>query len=315
MKNEETYVSIVVPCYNEADCLEEFYTRTLAVLRKSQKKYEFIFINDGSEDASLRILLSLKNRDSSVRIINVHRNSGHMNAIGIGLRHVKGSFIVTLDADLQDPPEYIEDLLKIIIEKDIFGKNKYDVVQTVRVDRISDTLFKKYTAKVFYSLMRKITSVQVVDNAADFRIMSRDVVELLSKLPEQKKIYRFLIPHLGFKTATINITRDERFAGTTKYPVRKMVNLAIDSAITFSNRPLLIASLAGFIFALIFLGLAVCSAVLYFFGITIPGWASIIFVVLASNSLFFAFLGLLGAYISRVYDELKSRPSSIFEEV
>ena len=142
MSKEESYVSIVVPCYNEADCLEEFYTRTMAVLRKTQKKYEFIFVNDGSEDESLGILFNLKNRDSSIRIININRNSGHMNAIAVGLRLAKGSLVITLDADLQDPPEYIEDLLQKIIEKDTFGKNKYDVVQTVRRDRSSDTLLK-----------------------------------------------------------------------------------------------------------------------------------------------------------------------------
>ena len=315
MSKEESYVSIVVPCYNEADCLEEFYTRTMAVLRKTQKKYEFIFVNDGSEDESLGILFNLKNRDSSIRIININRNSGHMNAIAVGLRLAKGSLVITLDADLQDPPEYIEDLLQKIIEKDTFGKNKYDVVQTVRRDRSSDTLFKSYTAKLFYILMRKITDVRVIDNSADFRIMSRRVVDLLNQLPEQKKIFRFLIPQLGFNVGTIDITRDIRFAGNTKYGIRKMTNLAIDSAITFSNKPLRMASLTGFVFALIFLALAVCTTILYLFGITIPGWASIIFVVLASNSLVFAFLGLLGEYVSRIYDELKKRPNSIFEEV
>jgi dolichol-phosphate mannosyltransferase len=163
--------------------------------------------------------------------------------------------------------------------------------------------------------MQKITKVPALSHAADFRIMNRSVVDILNQLPEQKKVFRFLIPELGFKIGTTEIRRDARFAGETKYGIKKMVSLAIDSAITYSYKPLRLASITGVIFGILLFGLAIGSAGLYLSGVTIPGWASIAFLILGTNAILFAFLGLLGEYTSRIYDQLKNRPASVFEEL
>ncbi len=280
--------------------------------------HEILVVNDGSTDRTLEILKTLQKR-VPLRIINLSKNSGHMSAIRAGMEASGGEYVLTIDADLQDPPEVIPELFHIMKTPRTNDSGQlsgtWDVIQTFRADRSSDSFWKRISASMYYSIIEKITGVSVIPHAADFRIMRRKVVDTLISLPEKNLVYRLLIPKLGFQIKPFPITRNERFAGKSKYTNAKMIGLAIDSVIGFTNRPLRILALTGIFASLLLLFGSICTLLFYLFGETIPGWPSLVLLILSFNAFLFAGIGLVGEYVGRIYQLVQARPAPFWEEV
>jgi glycosyltransferase involved in cell wall biosynthesis len=322
--NQARILSVVIPAYNEEQVIEETFSRIKSILFSADIDNEIIVVNDGSTDGTLDVLRRIQN-EGELRIIHIPSNSGHMNAIRAGLEASFGEYVVTIDADLQDPPEYIPDMFNLIANHSIKDESQhetrvnhekaYDVVQAYRVDRTEDTFWKRKSAGIYYSIIRKITGISLVPHAADFRIMKRHVVERLISLPEQKLVYRLLIPSLGFRIATFPIERRKRFSGTSKYTNRKMIGLAVDSIIGFTNRPLRFLAFSGVVMSFVlFLG-SISTLFLYLLGNTIPGWPSLVLLILSSNAFLFAGIGLVGEYVGRIYLLAQARPGVLWNEI
>lgn len=318
-------LSVVIPAFNEESVIEETISRVKMVLEKHKIKHEIIVVNDGSTDKTLDLLKECLLIDN-IRIINISANVGHMNAIRAGLEASFGEFVVTIDADLQDPPEAIPEMLKIIatnIQGDsLNSRGEYeessyscDVVQAFRSDRTTDTFWKKWTASLYYKIIKKITGISLIPHAADFRVMNRNVVSQLLELPEKRLVFRLLIPSLGFQVVPFPIQREKRYAGKTKYTNRKMIALAIDSIIGFTNRPLRILAFVGFFSSGILLIGSISTLLLYLFGDTLPGWPSLVLLILSFNAFLFAGLGLVGEYVGRIYELTQARPTVRWKEL
>ena len=314
MNSSEVILSVVLPAYNEEEIINQSLSKINSVLTSINCTYEIIVVDDGSRDKTLEFLVQLQTSISQLRVIKLDRNLGHMAAIAAGLEASIGQFVVTIDSDLQDPPEHIPEMLDLISKNDGTGV-KTEVVQAIRIDRTNDSRFKRSTAKLYYKLIKLITGVQAIPDAADYRIMSRRVVNTLVALPEKRKIYRLLIPHLGFKTKTIGIKREKRSAGESKYNLRVMFSLALNSMISFTFRPLRLIGVVGFLFALIMLLLAIIYFILFLTSSTVPGWTSLILLLLASNAFLFSSIGLLGEYVGRIYQQTQNRPANLWIEI
>jgi len=318
MQLDEELLSVVIPAFNEEDVIEETISRIRKILDKSNIKNEILVINDGSTDKTLEILLRIQ-QSNSLRIINLSNNSGHMNALRAGLQASLGGYVVTIDADLQDPPEAIPDMFKLILSQPLeyskLDRSPYDVIQAYRADRTSDTFWKRKSASIYYGLVRKITGIALTPHAADYRLMRRHVVEKLLELPERNLVFRLLIPSLGFRVANFPIDRNKRFAGKSKYTNLKMLGLAIDSVIGFTNRPLRFLAFTGILSSFVlFLG-SIFTLLIYIFGDTLPGWPSLVLLILSFNAFLFAGLGLVGEYVGRIYQLVQSRPGISWTEL
>jgi glycosyltransferase involved in cell wall biosynthesis len=296
--------SVVVPLYNEEEVIEESYIRIKEVAEKFDDSYEIIFINDGSRDKTMLLAMNICNKDKNVKLIDFTRNFGHQNAITAGMDLSEGDAVIVIDADLQDPPEV---MLKMI-EK---WKEGYDVVYGKRIQRKGETLFKRITAKVFYRLLTKLTEVEIPVDTGDFRLIDRRVCDALKLLNEQSRYIRGIISWLGFKQTGVEFIRENRFAGETKYPFKKMLKFAFDAITAFSYKPLKLASYGGFFVSLIsFLYLAYVLAqklILHNESLQV-GWTSIVAVSLLFNGFTLIILGIIGEYIGRIYEESKNRP-------
>jgi glycosyltransferase involved in cell wall biosynthesis len=319
MENDRMLLSVVVPAYNEEEVIGESINRINSTLMANDIEFEILICNDGSTDGTVEECLKLADQ-IPLRIIQLGMNSGHMCAIRAGLEASKGKFIVTIDADLQDPPEYIPEMLALMLntspENDAnFSSKVPDVVQAFRADRSLDSISKRTTAAFYYYFIKKLTGIALTPHAADFRIMSRRVVDILVASPERRPIYRLLIPKLGFSIVSFPIKRAERFAGETKYTYTKMISLGLDSIVSFTYKPLRIFSYLGFISSFVFLSLSVFTFAAANLGTTIPGWASIALLILSANAFLFAGIGLLGEYIGRIYELLQARPIVVWKEI
>jgi dolichol-phosphate mannosyltransferase len=235
-------------------------------------------------------------------VVSLRRNVGHQTALAAGLAAAHGAYVVTIDADLQDPPEVIGDMLAAARGGDV------DVVYGVRSDRSTDTRFKRKSARAYYWTMRRLVGPWVSDNAGDFRLMSRAVVDVLTALPEQRPVYRLVVPSLGFRSAEVRYVRAERVAGETKYPLGKMIKMTLDSVTSFSAAPLRIATWLGLLSFLVCLGLMISGLVAWSMGGTVPGWTSLYIAVLLLGGVQLICLGLLGEYIGRIYAATQNRP-------
>lgn len=316
--NKRPVLSVVIPAFNEELVIEETITRVRSVLKSAKIKNEILVVNDGSTDGTLGTLKRIQ-RSDPLRIINLATNSGHMFAIRAGLEASSGEYVVTIDADLQDPPEYIPEMYRIISLSQNselgFFDNSCDVVQAYRADRTADSIWKRKSASLYYKLISRITGITLIPHAADFRIMKRHVVESVISLPEKKLVFRLLLPSLGFRMKPFPIVRDARFAGKSKYTKRKMISLAIDSIIGFTNQPLRLLAYAGFYASLILLLGSLGTLLLFLFGNTLPGWPSIVLLILSFNAFLFAGLGLVGEYVGRIYKLLQARPGPYWNEI
>lgn len=303
-------LSVVVPMYYEEKVAETCYQRIRSVLNQIEgMDYELIFVNDGSQDATLPILKTIAANDPKVKVISFSRNFGHQIAITAGIDYAKGDAVVVIDADLQDPPE----LIKQMLEK---WKEGYKVVYARRITRKGESVFKRVTAKGFYRLMNRLTDVAIPLDTGDFRLMDRQVVDELKKIKERNRFVRGIISWIGFKQTAVDYVREPRFAGETKYPLRKMLKFALDGITSFSSKPLKLALNIGF-FSL-FIGLLL---ILYAIGsklvypeTTISGWTSLMIIIVFFGGIQLITIGIIGEYIARIYDESKERPLYIVEE-
>lgn len=295
-------LSVVTPMFNEREAVDHFVARLRPVLDGLGVTYEVVAVDDGSKDATVARLLQLRADWPALRVVSLRRNVGHQTALRAGLRSARGDYVVSIDADLQDPPEAIGEMLAAAREQEV------DVVYGVRSDRSTDTAFKRNTAGVYYWVMRRMVGPWVSDNAGDFRLMSRAVVDVLNALPEQRPVYRLVVPSLGFKSAEVSYVRAERVAGETKYPLSKMIKLTLDSITSFSAAPLKIATWLGVLSFGLCVLLIVAGLAAWGFGGTVPGWTSLYIAVLLLGGVQLICLGLLGEYIGRIYAATQNRP-------
>jgi len=308
MNNQIVY-SIVVPVFNEEEVLTEFYKRITSVMDKLVEPYEIIFVNDGSNDGSLELMKTLHSQDNRVKIINFSRNFGHQIAITAGLDYASGEAVITIDADLQDPPEVIPSL----IDK---WKEGFDVAYGIREKRAGESFLKLCTASVFYRFLRRITDTDIPTDAGDFRLMSRKVVDSLKNIRERNRFVRGLVSWVGFPQIGVNYRREKRFAGCTKYPLRKMLKFAIDGISSFSFLPLRIASYGGFVISGVGLIYAIYVIFVKLFTTKmVPGWASIMVAILFLGGVQLIAIGIIGEYIARIGQETKQRPLYIIREI
>ena len=304
MINKIVY-SVIVPLYNEELVIKESYRRLKEVMDSVKENYEIIFMNDGSRDATRDKVEKICSKDEKMKLINFSRNFGHQVAITAGMDLAEGSAIIVIDADLQDPPEVIPKM----IEK---WKEGYEVVYGKRIKREGDSFFKKYTAKLFYRLLKSMTSVEIPVDTGDFRLIDRKVCDALKSLPERNRYVRGLVSWVGFKQTFVEISRQERFAGETKYPLNKMIKLALDGITSFSYKPLVIAGYLGcltFSVGLISLVSVIIKNVANH--TPILNFSLIISINLFMFGLILAGIGIMGQYIGRIFDESKARPNYI----
>jgi dolichol-phosphate mannosyltransferase len=303
-----TTLSVIIPVFNEEKNISSVYSRCISVLRSIGEPFEVIFINDGSKDDTFQKVYQLSETDARVKYINLSRNFGHQIAVSAGLDACSGSYAVIIDADLQDPPELITDLYAK-------AQEGFDVVYAKRQLRKGETFFKSITAKFFYRLLKKITTINIPLDTGDFRIISRKVINVLKQMPEQQKFLRGQIAWVGFRQTAVEYQREERTAGTSGYTVKKMMRLAMDGITSFSNLPLRIATIAGFLVS----GITFCVALyaLYSRFISkdyVPGWTSIIISVLFIGGVQLITIGIIGEYISRISSNVRNRPLYVVSE-
>jgi dolichol-phosphate mannosyltransferase len=293
---------VVVPCYDECEVLPLLEERLRAVLDGLGETYEVVMVDDGSRDGTGEALCRLAETWPQVRPVLLARNVGHQLALTAGLDQADGDYVVTMDADLQDPPELIPAMLERAVAGDV------DVVYARRSDRSTDSRFKRWSASAYYDLVRRGAGVDLPDNVGDFRLLSRQVVLALRMLPERHRVYRLLIPWLGFPSAVVEHPRAARAAGSTKYTLRRMVSLAWSGLSSFTTSPLHLATTVGASAALVALAGAVGVIVAFLLGRTVPGWASVSLAVLFLAAVQLLCLGVLGAYVGRIYEEVQHRP-------
>jgi len=305
-----TQLSIVVPCFNEEGCLGALYNRLTGAARASVgDDYEIVLVNDGSRDASWAMMRQLAGDDPHVLAVNLSRNHGHQLALTAGLDLCRGEKILIIDADLQDPPELLPAMLEAMSESEA------DVVYGVRKSRRGDTAFKKATAHGFYRILSRATDVDIPLDTGDFRLMSRRALDALLAMPEQSRFIRGMVAWIGFKQVPFAYDRDERFAGETKYPLKKMLRFALDALTGFSSAPLKLASHAGLALSVGSVVLILYIAVAWTSGRNVPGWTSLMLVVVILGAVQMFVLALMGEYIGRLYNEAKQRPLYIVQEV
>lgn len=301
------FISLICPCYNEEEVIDTFLDKMTRVLQTIGESSEIIFINDGSRDRTLEVLLEAKRRHHNIRILNLSRNFGKEAAMTAGIDASRGEVVIPIDVDLQDPPELIVGMI---------GKYRegFDVVLAQRIDRTSDSAAKKLSAEFFYKFHNKIADVNLPENVGDYRLMSRKVVTELQKLPENQRFMKGLFAWVGFKTTTIGYKREPRAAGTTSFNGWKLWNFALDGITGFSTVPLRIWLYVGLfiaILAFVYGAIIVTKTLLY--GVDSPGYASLITVVLFLGGIQLMGIGILGEYIGRIYMESKRRPIYIVE--
>ena len=303
-------LSIVVPCFNEAECLGVLHARLGAAAQAVVgDDYEIVLINDGSRDASWSIMAGLAATDPHLVALDLSRNHGHQLALTAGLDLCRGQYIFVVDADLQDPPELLGPMMETM------AKEEADVVYGVRTERAGETVFKKATAAAFYRLLKSATDVDIPLDSGDFRLMTRRALSVFLAMPEQARFVRGMVAWSGFRQVPFAYSREARFAGETKYPLSKMIRFALDALTGFSTAPLRLASHAG-----LWLAFGSLLLVVYIFGAwlsgqTIAGWTSLMLVVVVLGAIQMFVLGMIGEYIGRLYTQAKNRPLYIVQNI
>ena len=302
-------ISVIVPCYNEDGVLRATYERLSNVVRGLPGlDYELIFVNDGSRDRTQEILTGLQALDRHVRVLLLSRNFGHQIAVSAGLEQATGDAVVIIDADLQDPPEVIPEMVKL-------WRDGNDVVYGIRHDREGESRFKLWTAKVFYRLINRLSDTKMPLDAGDFRLLDRKVVEVIKMMPERARFLRGMVSWAGFRQTSILYDRAARHAGESKYPFAKMLNFAMDGIISFSLVPLKLAIWTGFLAIWIaVLGIIVAIVDRLLDRNLTRGWASLFVAVLFMGGVQLVSLGIIGEYLGRIYTEVKRRPLYVVQE-
>jgi polyisoprenyl-phosphate glycosyltransferase len=305
-----TALSIVVPCFNEEACLGELHARLGGAARIAVgEDYELVLINDGSRDGSWHKMQQMAAADPHVVAVNLSRNHGHQLALTAGLDLCVGDAVLIIDADLQDPPELLPAMLNAMREQ------QADVVYGVRKSRAGETAFKRATAHGFYRMLSRATEVDIPLDAGDFRLMSRRALNALLAMPEQARFIRGMVAWIGFRQVPFAYDRAERFAGETKYPLKRMMRFAFDALTGFSSAPLKLASHAGLWLSLGSVLLILYIAYAWISGRSIQGWTSLMLIVVVLGAIQMFVLALMGEYIGRLYNEAKRRPLYVVQEV
>ena len=303
-------ISIVIPVFNEEEVINKLIER-LAILIQNVPNYEFevIFVNDGSKDKTLDILEEIAQKESRLKILSFSRNFGHQAAVTAGIKYVTGDAVVIIDADLQDPPELIPDMIKLWEQGNevIYGKRK---------KRKGESAFKLLTAKMFYKTLNALSDVEIPRDTGDFRLVDRKVIDVINQMPEHNKFLRGLFSWVGFKQYAFEYERQERKAGKTKYPLKKMMKLASDGIISFSTKPLKLLGGIGIISIIVSIGILVYSLISYACNLNqlAPGWTSIMVTVTFLGGIQLLSIWLMSEYIARIYDETKQRPQYIIDK-
>lgn len=302
-------LSVVVPCYNEEPCIDELHRRLMAVCHETcGDDYEIVLVNDGSSDQTWGRIETFAAESDRIVGVNLARNFGHQLALTAGLTICAGERILILDADLQDPPELLP---KMMARMDAGA----DVVYGQRDNREGETWFKKKTAEAFYQLMQRLTDVHIPVNTGDFRLMSRRALDVLLAMPENYRFIRGMVSWVGMNQEALTYSREERFAGRTKYPVAKMALFALDAITSFSIRPLRIASLLGLFMGVAGIGLLLYTLYSWLILDAVNGWTSLMTVLVVVGSVQLFVLGLMGEYLGRLYIESKRRPLFVIQDI
>ncbi|MFZ3154710.1 glycosyltransferase family 2 protein [Pseudomonas sp.] len=302
-------LSVVVPCFNEEAVIGETLNRLAAFCDQLEGfTVELIFVDDGSRDNTRAILKARAQLDASVRVVGFARNFGHQIAVSAGIDAARGDAVVLIDADLQDPPEVIHEMIEL-------WRAGFDVIYGTRTEREGESFFKKTTAKAFYRLLNHLSDVAIPFDTGDFRLMSRPVVDALRAMPERDRFIRGMVSWVGFRQVALPYKRASRFAGESKYPLRKMIRFAVDGILSFSTKPLQIAIGFGMFSALLALaGIVYALTLRIFTNIWIEGWTAIMIAVLFLGGGQLICLGILGEYVGRIYREVKRRPMYVVQE-
>jgi glycosyltransferase involved in cell wall biosynthesis len=303
------YISLVVPCFNEEESVREFYEEAVRALESIGGPAEFIFVDDGSTDGTLGVLREIAGRDSRIRYISFSRNFGKEAALLAGLRAARGEYIATLDADLQDPPSLLSAMLEAV------AVDGFDCAGSRRVNRVGEPPVRSFFARCFYMLMRKITDIEIVDGARDFRLMNRRYAEAILSIPERNRFSKGIFPWIGFKTKWFEYENIRRSAGATKWSFWKLFLYSLDGIIAFSTKPLAIASVMGillFLAALSFIAVIVVRKLVW--GDPVDGWASTVCIILFCSGAQLFTTGIVGHYLTKTYTEVKQRPHYLIRE-
>ena len=303
-------ISVVIPVYNEEQVINECIKRITQVLEKlDEYENEIIIIDDGSRDNTLSLLEEMAENNSGIKILSFSRNFGHQAAVTAGLKHVTGDAILIIDADLQDPPELLPQMIEL-------WEAGNDVIYGKRKARKGESHFKLMTAKMFYNTLNLLSDVEIPKDTGDFRLVDRTVVDIINELPEHNKFLRGLFSWTGYKQIPFEYERQERVAGKTKYPLRKMLKLATDGIISFSTKPLKILGMLGIFSVLVSLILMIYALISYFFKLNdlSPGWTSIMIAITFFAGIQLVSIWVLSEYIARIYDETRKRPEYIIRK-
>ncbi|MDO6994846.1 glycosyltransferase family 2 protein [Brachyspira innocens] len=304
-------ISIIIPCYNEEEVLNTFYERIDNVSKKLLNyECEFIFVNDGSKDKTEQIIEELNKKDSRVKLFSFSRNFGHQAAVSCGIHNSKGDIAVIIDADLQDPPEIIPDMIKE------YEKTKTPIIYGKRVSRSGESIFKKLTASLFYRLINLLSEVKFPVDTGDFRLIDKNVIEAYKSFSENPKYIRGLISWTGFEQKAFEYERDARAAGHTKYTFKKMLRLALTGILSFSVKPLRISLFLGILAIFVALAFSIRVFYLYLFNpeVLVKGWASIIITILFMGGFQLISLSIISEYLANIFNEIKKRPEYIVKK-
>ena len=296
-------ISLVVPCYNEEEALPYYYDAMNKLSKQLKQELEFVFVDDGSKDKTLEILIDLAKKDSRVKYISFSRNFGKEAAMYAGFENCTGDYVTTMDADLQDPPEILKEMIYYIKEKD------YDSVGVRRVTRKGEPPIRSFFARCFYKLINKMSAIEMVDGARDYRLMTRQMVDALLELKEYNRYSKGLFSFVGFKTKWLEYENVERVAGETKWSFWKLFKYAIEGIVAFSTVPLVMASFLGVILCLIsFICIIFIIGKTFIFGDPVSGWPSLACIIIFMGGLQMLCIGVIGEYLSKTYLETKKRP-------
>ena len=303
-------ISVVIPMYFEEEVANECYKRTKKILNSlNNYEHEILFVNDGSKDKTLEILANIAKNDICVKILSFSRNFGHQAAVTAGLKYTTGDAVVIMDADLQDPPEVIIEMIEL-------WEHGNEVIYAKRKSREGESRFKLFTAKMFYKILNGLSDVDIPKDTGDFRLADRKVVDVINSLPEHNKFLRGLFSWVGFKQTPLEYERKQRFAGKTKYPLKKMLKLASDGIISFSTKPLKILGAVGLISVSVSIIILIYALISYIFNLNqlTAGWTSIMVTVTFLGGIQLLSIWLISEYIGKIYDESKGRPEYIIDQ-
>ena len=303
-------ISVIVPMYYEEKVAEECYKRLTACLQKlTDYTYEIIIIDDGSKDKTLEILENIASKDDKVKVISFSRNFGHQAAVTAGLKHVSGDAIIIIDADLQDPPELIPQMIQL-------WEQGNEIIYAKRKKRKGESPFKLLSAKLFYQILNALSDTEIPKDTGDFRLVDRKVVDVINSLPEHNKFLRGLFSWVGFKQKAYEYERQERYAGKTKYPLKKMLKLASDGIISFSSKPIKLVGALGILSIFISIIILIYALISYIFKLNdlSAGWTSIMVAITFFAGVQLLSLWVISEYIGRIYDEAKGRPQYIVDK-